>query len=613
MALDFSQDNKADLDAYGVWVKKPPQNIEQQPQMTDSAETQPAQQEIIDVSLDDFLDDDIPVDTTDPVEQESETEEPVLDIDLTFDDDFTAQAGAVLSDTDQIENMDSTPDDESETNLDDLFDNIEEINTSSNETTTETDNNNIEFNEISDFDDVLNDINDVVITDDNQKEKDQTIVDYNLSVEEDNPSAPEKEFQTESTDESEDVDISVVGTLDFDNTKDSEKERLSIEPEDSDFDPEIVFEQTEDFSIDQPSGSDDASGADSIPEEEQDFDMEKNKEFVAKTEQMLERIISELTSLKGEVGQLRADVDSIKQQGTDTPAPAQKIPPAEEQQITETTAANGFFGSDLSSDGDDTIALSGDELNNILESANFVEEFAGDTDTEVPSDSDLDFDTENISDDELFVPADENDIFDDTDSNIEHEIKENLAETIEEPASNISEDIIRPPVEENIIEEDVEDESADIDIEPEESIDDDIVIATDDNVPEIIPETDLDMQDVDTSDYGLTNDNLDYLSQEPTAEETLSGEQSDISIQEAHNFLESVEKESEFLDTTNESNDTDTSRLNAIPAELRDEIKSVLSYIDQLLENLPEDKIAEFAKSEHFKLYKQLFSELGLS
>lgn len=613
MALDFSQDNKADLDAYGVWVKKPPQNIEQQPQMTDSAETQPAQQEIIDVSLDDFLDDDIPVDTTDPVEQESETEEPVLDIDLTFDDDFTAQAGAVLSDTDQIENMDSTPDDESETNLDDLFDNIEEINTSSNETTTETDNNNIEFNEISDFDDVLNDINDVVITDDNQKEKDQTIVDYNLSVEEDNPSAPETEFQTESTDESEDVDISVVGTLDFDNTKDSEKERLSIEPEDSDFDPEIVFEQTEDFSIDQPSGSDDASGADSIPEEEQDFDMEKNKEFVAKTEQMLERIISELTSLKGEVGQLRADVDSIKQQGTDTPAPAQKIPPAEEQQITETTAANGFFGSDLSSDGDDTIALSGDELNNILESANFVEEFAGDTDTEVPSDSDLDFDTENISDDELFVPADENDIFDDTDSNIEHEIKQNSAETIEEPDSNISEDIILPPVEENIIEEDVEDESADIDIEPEESIDDDIVIATDDNVPEIIPETDLDMQDVDTSDYGLTNDNLDYLSQEPTAEETLSGEQSDISIQEAHNFLESVEKESEFLDTTNESNDTDTSRLNAIPAELRDEIKSVLSYIDQLLENLPEDKIAEFAKSEHFKLYKQLFSELGLS
>ena len=65
--------------------------------------------------------------------------------------------------------------------------------------------------------------------------------------------------------------------------KDSEKERLSIEPEDSDFDPEIVFEQTEDFSIDQPSGSDDASGADSIPEEEQDFDMEKNKEFVSLT------------------------------------------------------------------------------------------------------------------------------------------------------------------------------------------------------------------------------------------------------------------------------------------------------------------------------------------
>ena len=52
---------------------------------------------------------------------------------------------------------------------------------------------------------------------------------------------------------------------------------------------------------------------------------------------------------------------------------------------------------------------------------------------------------------------------------------------------------------------------------------------------------------------------------------------------------------------------------NIIPENMREDIKSVLLYMDQLLENLPEDKILEFAKSEHFTVYKKLFTELGLS
>ncbi len=46
--------------------------------------------------------------------------------------------------------------------------------------------------------------------------------------------------------------------------------------------------------------------------------------------------------------------------------------------------------------------------------------------------------------------------------------------------------------------------------------------------------------------------------------------------------------------------------------DIKNEVKSVLKYMDQLLENLPEDKIAEFAQSEHFETYKKLFNELGL-
>ena len=50
-----------------------------------------------------------------------------------------------------------------------------------------------------------------------------------------------------------------------------------------------------------------------------------------------------------------------------------------------------------------------------------------------------------------------------------------------------------------------------------------------------------------------------------------------------------------------------------VNAELKKDIKSVLLYMDQLLENLPEEKIIEFAKSDEFTTYKKLFSELGLS
>ncbi len=51
----------------------------------------------------------------------------------------------------------------------------------------------------------------------------------------------------------------------------------------------------------------------------------------------------------------------------------------------------------------------------------------------------------------------------------------------------------------------------------------------------------------------------------------------------------------------------------AIPSGLRDEIRTVLKYMDQLLEALPDDKIKEFADSEYFEVYKRLFDELEIA
>ncbi|MDR1785988.1 MAG: hypothetical protein LBR23_05955 [Spirochaetaceae bacterium] len=49
------------------------------------------------------------------------------------------------------------------------------------------------------------------------------------------------------------------------------------------------------------------------------------------------------------------------------------------------------------------------------------------------------------------------------------------------------------------------------------------------------------------------------------------------------------------------------------PGDITEEIKSVLLYMDKLLENLPKEKIEEFARSEYYATYKNLFSELGIA
>lgn len=43
-----------------------------------------------------------------------------------------------------------------------------------------------------------------------------------------------------------------------------------------------------------------------------------------------------------------------------------------------------------------------------------------------------------------------------------------------------------------------------------------------------------------------------------------------------------------------------------------EDIKSLLLYLDHLLESLPDEKIQEFAASEYFNLYRKVFESLGL-
>mgnify|MGYP007101843227 FL=1 len=111
----------------------------------------------------------------------------------------------------------------------------------------------------------------------------------------------------------------------------------------------------------------------------------------------------------------------------------------------------------------------------------------------------------------------------------------------------------------------------------------------------------------------------------PTDSEELLAEPQEVTAAEDAEELPSEEAETSTA-LSDEELEIDESRPEAEPIEkmqavsdaeisdsLKNDVKSVLLYMDQLLENLPEDKIVEFAKSEQFTTYKRLFNELGLS
>ena len=50
-----------------------------------------------------------------------------------------------------------------------------------------------------------------------------------------------------------------------------------------------------------------------------------------------------------------------------------------------------------------------------------------------------------------------------------------------------------------------------------------------------------------------------------------------------------------------------------VGGQVREDVRSVLAYLDQLLDALPPEKVREFAQSEHFATYKRLFREFDLN
>ena len=441
--------------------------------------------------------------------------------------------------------------------------------------------------------------------------------------------------------------------------------------------------------------------------------------------QLLKQIVADLSGLKSEINTLKSEFEELKSRDFSETQSRSKNTEPDVIEVPEEEENTGFFSG---RDEDETIALSGDELNNIMQTADFSddelamsessdevvedspEESGSQTDSfdipeesavqEKTEDSFTDFtdtaeaDTENsssVEDLSKTQPAEqteetvinEDKTLDGADTLTQDSTEESFTEpatieepdvvdesehfTDDEPFSAITEDEIVIPEEEHDsgLSLDVESETLeepdlnDIDTmnipqeisipkvddvgETEETSDetkvDDILVessstdlmnsvkestleSTAEDIVEPVEETSVSEEVENIEDDGdkteeepavATNGNSDPLfdeimAEEPSISETLSKESVDYLAEE-----EVIKDNPQTQENLSEESDEETPESTDIPSDLKSDIKSVLLYMDQLLENLPEEKIMEFAKSEQFVTYKKLFAELGLS
>ena len=383
-----------------------------------------------------------------------------------------------------------------------------------------------------------------------------------------------------------------------------------------------------------------------------------------KATEILTQIASELVSIKNELENMKFEMAQTQQKLEES-----NISTPQENTITDSilndvaeSDKTGFFNDD---DGDETIALTGDELNNILITADFTEENM-EKDYEIPETLD-EIDGTFLDDDNLEKDSnkDEPEVFDDNDllNAVEPEHINDLTDDI----SYLDEDVelnVKDEPDEKIEEIEIEDFLSD-DIPEEPALEDHNLDESDADDGGILDDFDMTITELELPDgqsiplgdeysgFEAITENIEEghdeaADFEPESEETVKQDiqksddisWEDNSLSTATDETDIISKSEDISEIINENHEDavfspeeleqaaqDIPRLEldesaaeeqkvqteTLPIHLKDEIKSVLTYMDQLLESLPEEKIEEFAKSEYFDTYKRLFDELGIS
>jgi hypothetical protein len=329
------------------------------------------------------------------------------------------------------------------------------------------------------------------------------------------------------------------------------------------------------------------------------------------SEAILKKIEQDLKQIKLEIQNLKKELSG---RGGEAPRDA---------------AAPGFFPEEE----DDSIALTGDELDNILNTADFTEEQAGGPapEEELPEaelpEAELPealVDLQEAVAAEPALPADELP---------EAELPEVLEDLQEAAPAAENLDLLEPgslSAEPEAAPIELEEKAADLELETLEE--------------EAAPELELEELEPDSASELVLEEPAplaEGLEEAPPAEEALSleelGEEPATEALELEPLAEAEAAPAESLELAEELPDLSLADEQApaetlelveeageaeaapaagpsecLPEDLREDVKSVLSYLDQLLEALPDDKIRQFAQSEYFGVYKRLFEELGL-
>jgi hypothetical protein len=389
------------------------------------------------------------------------------------------------------------------------------------------------------------------------------------------------------------------------------------------------------------------------------FPKEKGTQTLDLSTQLLMKIAEELSSIRNELGSLKREFSGLK-----TAAPQ----------------AESTDKDILGEEDDEKISLTGDEMNNILNTADFTEEAGSDAGISLSEENEDDSGELSLSTADLDVgidlsdtgelneilekgvepmtpppaPEDTNYLTDDplAEGDDSKDLPPDLAEAAADESIDLSEAVIDEPdlsleIHDNPLEEpSLEDISINLDLsdldtlnldspEPDssesgsielespelESAENDVAapLSEDDSQSEdelsLLPES-FEIEGDDLGDISGKEETLDDMKEEI---EEIQEIPEDV-IEEIEDFLpeaeETIAEESAPAVPASEpvvaEAPASTAEISGIPANLKTELKTVLSYMDQLLEALPDDKIEEFAKSEYYDTYKKLFKELGL-
>ena len=387
------------------------------------------------ISLDEFLSDSGEVSLEPFIDTPAQEKNDILDelpmeMELTFDDDF-----AVKTTTDPVSQMDDSFTSENMDDFDQMFDNIVdeaevvEEPQEAPEPVVKAAIQDIQFDEVSEFDDFLSDFSEPEPK--QQEHKEEAPKDYNLTVSMDDDTLSTSEIpETDSEQENNEEILLSTPEQKEKNEKNEESSIARLEITDytdkgydsDDFDVDKIMaevedigEKTEEIQTEQDVSSFVSSDNQQMQEESQKCITEKPEEAmefnqnemdqpaVSPTEELIRNIAGEIALLRNEISSLRNDFEAFK---------CGKNTATEETPVQEETSS-GFFADDT---GDDTIALSGDELSNIFNTADFTEESVEaetqltdeDSDNGLPS---MDFDSETLEE-----PVIDDDYFQDEDS-----------------------------------------------------------------------------------------------------------------------------------------------------------------------------------------------------